>query len=232
MRYSTNRQISIGAPITPVIKSIIITSGVTFILQHLAGEKVLFIFGLSPHTVWEKFFFWQLLTYLFLNNDFFQLFFNLLALYLFGAELEMAWGSWFFFKYFFLTGISTGFFTLFLAPSISIPAVGASGAIFGILLAYALYSPNRIVFFNFVLPIKIKYLVVIYGLLTFYFSLPGNGVNIIHLAPLGGGVFGFIYLNFYSLNFLIMKQIRKYKAARIRKHYRVIEGGKKLQRGK
>jgi len=148
---------------------------------------------------------------------------------MFGCELERLWGSSPFLKYFFITGIGAGISTVCMTPAMSIPTVGTSGAILGILLSYALYYPDRIIYFNFLFPIKIKCLVLIYGLLIFYFSFSRTGGHIAHFAHLGGGV-GFIYLNFYSFKHLIMKQIRKYKAKRIRKRYRVIEWGKKVQR--
>lgn len=230
MSHHTSSNISFGGPITPVVKFIIFACGMTFILQHLAGERMLFIFGLIPRMVWNDFFLWQLISYIFLHGDIFHLLFNLLALYMFGCELERLWGSSPFLKYFFITGIGAGISTVCMTPALAIPTVGASGAILGILLAYALYYPNRIIYFNFLFPIKIKYLVLIYGLLIFYFSFSRTGGNIAHFAHLGGIVFGFIYLNFYSFKHLIMKQIRKYKAQRIRKRYRVIKGGKKVQR--
>lgn len=222
--------ISFGGPVTPVVKSLLMACGATFILQQLAGQKMLFIFGLVPLMVWRDFFLWQLVSYLFLHGSLFHLLFNLLALYMFGCSLERLWGSWFFAKYFFVTGVGAGVCTLCFAPILGTPTVGASGAIFGVLLAYALYYPNQVVYFNFIFPIKIKYLVLMYGALTFWFSFSGSGGGVAHIAHLGGMAVGFAYLHFYTLKHLIMKQMRKYKAARIRKRYRVIDGGKKVQR--
>jgi len=232
MRQHAYRQISFGGPLTPVVKALIITCGVTFILQHLAGEKMLAIFGLIPYTVYNDLFVWQLVSYIFVHGDIFHLIFNLIALYVFGCELERRWNSWFFFKYFFICGVGAGISTVCLSPSMTIPTVGASGSIFGILLAYAFYFPNRKIYINFIFPIKVKYLVLLYGLLTFYFSFSRSGGNVAHIAHLGGMACGFIYLNFYSFKHLIMKQIRKYKARRIRKRYRVIDGGGEMQRGR
>jgi len=230
MRHQRSLNISFGGPLTPVVKCLLITCGATFILQQLAGEKMLYIFGLVPLMVWRDFFLWQPVSYIFLHGSLFHLLFNLLALYMFGCSLERLWGSWFFGKYFFVTGVGAGLCTLGFSPFLGIPTIGASGAIFGILLAYALYYPDRIVYFNFIFPIKIKYLVLIYAVLTFWFSFSESGGGVAHVAHLGGMVFGFVYLNVYTLKHLVMKQIRKYKAARIRKRYRVIEGGKKAQR--
>jgi membrane associated rhomboid family serine protease len=230
MRHQRSLNISFGGPLTPVVKCLLIACGATFILQQLAGEKMLYIFGLVPLMVWRDFFLWQPVSYIFLHGSLFHLLFNLLALYMFGCSLERLWGSWFFGQYFFVTGVGAGLCTLCFSPFLGIPTIGASGAIFGVLLAYALYYPDRIVYFNFIFPIKIKYLVLIYAVLTFWFSFSESGGGVAHIAHLGGMVFGFVYLNVYTLKHLVMKQIRQYKAARIRKRYRVIEGGKKAQR--
>ena len=204
MTYYSYQRGSFGGPLTPAVKSLLIACGIAFVLQQITGQKMLYIFGLVPLIFWRDFFLWQLVSYIFLHGDIFHLLFNLLALYMFGCELERVWGSRFFIKYFFVTGIGAGLTTVCLTPSMALPTIGASGAIFGILLAYALYYPNQIVYFNFLFPIRMKYLVLIYGLLTFYFSLSGTGGNIAYLAHLGGMVFGLIYLrpgflrNFYS----------------------------------
>ncbi|MBW1678577.1 MAG: rhomboid family intramembrane serine protease [Deltaproteobacteria bacterium] len=223
MSYYTYQRISFGGPLTPVVKSILIASGATFILQQLAGVKMLYIFGLIPLIVWKDLFLWQLVSYIFLHGDIFHLLFNLLALYMFGCELERIWGSRFFLRYFFITGIGAGISTVCLTPGMAIPTVGASGAIFGILLAYALYYPNRIVYFNFLFPIKIKYLVLIYGVLTFYFSFSRTGGNIAHIAHLGGMLFGFVYLKSNLFKTFLFQQILRLKFMWLRRRFRVID---------
>jgi membrane associated rhomboid family serine protease len=140
---------------------------------------------------------------------------------MFGCELERLWGSRFFLKYFFITGIGAGICTVCFTPSLLIPTIGASGAVFGILLAYALYYPNQIVYFNFLFPIKVKYLVLIYGLLTFYFSLSGTGGNIAHIAHLGGMGFGFIYLRSHLFKNFFSQQLLKLKYIWLRRRYRI-----------
>lgn len=229
MRHPFSPRISFGGPITPAVTLLLITFGVTFILQHLGGEKTFFIFGLTPPVVWKKFFFWQLISYIFLHRDIFHLFFNLLGLYIFGCALERQWGPWFFLKYFFICALGAGITTLCFTPSVAIPTVGISGALFGILLAYTFYYLDQDLSATFPFPVRIKYLVLIYGFLIFYFTFRNNG-SITNLAHLGGTVFGFFYFNFYSVKHVFMKQIRNYRAMRIRKRYRVVEGGKSLRR--
>jgi len=227
MNYYPRYRISFGGPLTPAVKSILIACGITFLLQLIAGEKMIFIFGLIPVLVWKDFFIWQLGSYIFLHGGLFHLLFNLFALFMFGCELERLWGSRFFIKYFFITGVGAGISTAVFNPSMTIPTVGASGAVFGILMAYALYYPNRIVYFNFIFPIKIKYLVLIYGVLTFYFSFSDTGGNIAHIAHLGGMLFGFVYLKFYFFKGFVKQQILKLKIKRLRRRFHVVDKNKK-----
>ncbi|MFH0811310.1 MAG: rhomboid family intramembrane serine protease [Pseudomonadota bacterium] len=228
--YYNYQRVSFGGPLTPAVKSLLIACGATFILQQLAGGKMLYIFGLVPFIFWKDLFLWQLVSYMFLHGDTFHLLFNLLALYMFGCELERVWGSRFFLKYFFITGIGAGISSVCLTPSVAVPTVGASGAIFGLLLAYALYYPNQIVYFNFLFPIKMKYLVIIYGLWTFYLSFAGTGGNIAHIAHLGGMLFGFIYLRPYFFLTFFAHLLYKIKLMWFRRRFRVIEPRKKNKR--
>ncbi|MBW2605466.1 MAG: rhomboid family intramembrane serine protease [Deltaproteobacteria bacterium] len=227
MSYYPQYRISFGGPLTPAVKSILIACGATFFLQLIAGEKMLFIFGLVPVLIWKDLFLWQLGSYIFLHGDIFHLFFNMLAIYMFGCELERLWGSRFFIKYFFITGIGAGICTAGFNPTMTIPTVGASGAIFGILLAYALYYPNRTVYFNFLFPIKIKYLVLIYGILTFYFSFSNTGGKTAHIAHLGGMLFGFIYLKSYFFKGIINQQILKLKVRWLHRRFHVVDKNRK-----
>jgi len=221
MNYYSYQRISFGGPLTPVVKSIMIACGLVFFQQLLTGDKVNFIFGLVPAMVWRDFFFWQLGSYIFLHGDLFHMLFNLLALFMFGCELERVWGSRFFLKYFFVTGVGAGICTACFTPSVTIPTIGASGAIFGILLAYALYYPNRIVYLNFLFPIKIKYLVLIYGIITFWFSFSGTGGGVAHIAHLGGMIFGFVYLKSNLFRSIFSRQIYALKLLWFRWRYRI-----------
>lgn len=227
MNYYTYRQFSFGGPLTPVVKALIIACVGAFLLQHIAGGEMIGIFGLTPLLVWKKGFLWQIVTYMFMHGDIFHLLWNMLALYMFGSEMERQWGSSFFLKYFFVTGIGAGFFTLCLTPAMPIPTVGASGAIYGILLAYALYYPNRIIYFYFLFPIKVKYFVLIIGLLTFYFSFMQMGGNIAHLAHLGGMVCGLLYLRPEFVTFHLRPFIHTMQWKWRRWRFRLTQRGRK-----
>ncbi len=223
MNYYRYQQISFGGSLTPMVKYIMIACGGAFVLQMIAGSEMIAIFGLTPLLVWKKGFLWQVVSYMFLHGDPFHLLWNMFALYMFGCEMERRWGSKFFLQYFFVTGIGAGVFTLCLTPAMMIPTIGASGAIYGILLAFALYYPNQTVYFWFLFPVKVKYFVLIIGLLTFYMSFSQMGGNIAHLAHLGGMVCGFFFLKPEIMSFYIRPLIQKIKAKWRRRRYRVIK---------
>jgi membrane associated rhomboid family serine protease len=182
---------SFGYGLTPVVKNLMIIMGIVFLLQMFLTREIDFYFGLIPLLVWKKYFLWQLFTYIFLHGGFSHIFFNLLALWMFGGELESYWGSKKFLFYFFLCGIGAGIFTVLFS---SYPVIGASGAIYGILLAYGWLFPNRPILIYFLFPIPAKYMVIIFGLIELFSSSSGTGGGIAHLTHLGGLVFGFFYM--------------------------------------
>lgn len=136
---------------------------------------------------------WQIVTYMFLHGGFWHILFNMFVLWMFGSALENAWGSREFLKYYFITGIGGGLcYALFNVGS-GIPAIGASGAIYGLLAAYAMLYPNNIIYLWMVIPVKAKWFAIILGTIELYFSLRGGG-GIAHLAHLGGMAVGVLYL--------------------------------------
>src|SRR4030043_1181976 len=193
MNYYRTR-FSFGYGLTPVVKNLMIIMGGVFLIQMFITRWIDFYLGLTPLMVWKKYFLWQLFTYIFLHGGFSHILFNLLALYMFGGELENYWGSRKFLRYFLFCGFGAGICTVFITPYQFIPVIGASGAIYGILLAYGWLFPNRLIYLYFLFPIPAKYLVIIYGLLELYSSMEGTGGGIAHLTHLGGLFFGLIYM--------------------------------------
>jgi membrane associated rhomboid family serine protease len=116
------------------------------------------------------------------------------ALWMFGPPLEQQWGTREFIKYYFYTGVGAGIFTFVLSINSSIPTIGASGAIFGILVAYALLFPDSIIYLWFLVPVKAKYLVIFFGILELIASINYTPDGIGHFAHLGGMVVGYVYL--------------------------------------
>jgi membrane associated rhomboid family serine protease len=191
----------------PVIKYLLITNIAIFILQYFifAGFKVggirisdyfMYYFALNPiGSELFPFYPWQLLTYLFMHGGFWHLFLNMLALWMFGMELENIWGSKKFLLYYLMCGVGAGLANILVTPLFTnqlLPTVGASGSVYGILVAFGMLFPNREIFLYFLFPIKAKYFVIIYMLIEL-FSV-GSNSGIAHAAHLGGGLVGFIYL--------------------------------------
>jgi len=138
---------------------------------------------------------WQLFTYLFLHGGVFHLVFNMLALWMFGSPLESDWGMRRFLRYYFICGVGAGLFDLVLNLILGggRPTIGASGAIYGVLLAFGVCYPEQTVLMNFLFPIKAKYMVAIYAAIALYSSLGVNS-GVSNIAHLGGMVVGFVYL--------------------------------------
>jgi len=227
--YYQRPQISFGGPLTRAVKTIMISCVVVFLYQLISRgitgrSEINLILGLIPVLVWKKFFIWQLFTYAFLHGGIFHLFFNMFALWMFGCELERHWGTRVFVKYALVTGIGAGISTVIVSPNLAVPTIGASGLVYGILLAYGLLFPNRLIYLYFLFPIKAKYFVLIFGALELYASWSGSSDNIAHLAHLGGMLFGFVYLRYYSLLSTLRRYYYQSKRRRLRKKFRVIDG--------
>jgi membrane associated rhomboid family serine protease len=194
MSYQQYR-FSFGYGLPPAIKKLMIIIGAVFIVQMLTDSGIERVLGLVPLLVWKEFYLWQLFTYIFLHGGVEHILFNLLALWMFGGELENYWGSKKFVFYFFFCGIGAGICTVVLSPFQWFPVIGASGAIYGLLLAFGWLFPNRLIYIYFLFPIPAKYFVILYGFLEFiYASRGGTGGGIAHLTHLGGLLFGLIFM--------------------------------------
>lgn len=168
------------------------------IIVELSGFNFLYFFGLVPELVVKQYYLWQIFTYMFMHAGVFHILFNMLMLWMLGRELCDIWGKNFFIKYYLLCGIGAGLCVVllsFLSPSsFSIPTVGSSGAIFGLLLAYGTIFKNRLLYFFGLFPIKAGKLVLILGAVELVLLISSNNSSISHLAHLGGLLTGLIYL--------------------------------------
>ncbi len=188
----------------PVIKGLLIANVAVFLIAEFflktlnVGQNNLYgmymeYFALQP--INHGFLPWQIFTYMFMHANFMHLFFNMFALWMFGMELENLWGSKKFLIYYLICGIGAALANMFIAPLFGNtgPTVGASGSIYGVLVAFGFLFPNRNIYLYFFIPLKAKYLILLYIAIE-VFSLSGSGSNIAHAAHLGGAVVGFIYL--------------------------------------
>jgi membrane associated rhomboid family serine protease len=204
-------------------------------LASLAVPEMILQLGMLPAAVVERGAIWQLVSYMFLHGDVMHLVFNMLSLWMFGTDLERQWGTRFFTKYYFVTGIGAAMLTL--AWSISpLPfaesvyysvMIGASGAIYGVLLAYGLYFPHRTIFL-LIFPVQARYFVLIAGALTFLYTMGAGGSGVAHTAHLGGLLVGYIYLK--GLRWRPLDEIRyrwlRWKMNRARGKFNVYSGGR------
>lgn len=193
-RYGTY---SLGhSRITRIVKLLLIVNAGVFLLELISGgaaKDIIYWWGLTP-TLVRQGYIWQLFTYMFLHGGFFHLFFNMFVLWMFGCEIERSWGSKEFLKYYIITGVGAGILSFILSFNSEIPTIGASGAIFGILVAYALLFPNRLIYVWFLFPVKAKYLVGFFAVFTLISSFRHTGDGIAHFAHLGGMLIGYIYI--------------------------------------
>jgi len=188
-----------------------IVMGAVFLLQMVMSSHISFYLGLVPILVWKKYFLWQLATYIFLHGGITHLLFNLLALWMFGGELESYWGSRKFLRYFLFCGIGAGICTVIFTPYQFIPVIGASGAIYGILLAFGWLFPNRLIYIYLLFPIPAKYMVIIFGLIELFSSMEGTGGGVAHLTHLGGLLFGLSYMAYPAIRQKIRREYYKRK---------------------
>ena len=179
---------------TEVVKFLIIANVTIYAAQYLFGLDYFLVryFALIPAAFFSGSL-WQIVSYMFLHGGFTHILFNMIALWMFGSALERVWGAQEFLKYYLITGIGGGLCYALFNMGSPIPTVGASGAIYGLLLAFAVLFPNEIIYIWGILPIKAKYFALIFGGIEFLASF-NSGSGVAHLAHLGGMAVGYIYL--------------------------------------
>lgn len=186
--------------VTPAVKALLLANIGSFLLALLIGPyRFEHIFGLAAPGVFSQLHLYQFVTYLFVHSGPLHLIFNMFVFWMFGRELEASWGTAYFVKYYFITGIGAGFCSLPFIWGKGAVVVGASGAVFALLLAYGILFPERIVTFLvfFILPIRMraKRLVVLFIALELLLLLgSGGGGGIAHFTHLGGALVGWLYL--------------------------------------
>ena len=188
------------------VKFLLIVNIVVFVLVELSGQQSLLFrtFGLVPSLVWSKFKIWQLFTYLFIHGGIFHIFFNMFVLWMFGKDLESQWGKMEFLLFYFVCGIGSGLITVLFSVNSIVPIVGASGAIYGLLLAYGFTYPNQRVYMYGLFPLKVKYMVLGLGVIAFFASLSASQSNISHITHLSGMIIGLIFI-YFNLNWKVIK---------------------------
>jgi membrane associated rhomboid family serine protease len=185
---------------------LLIANGAVFLFQMLLGifmqinnmgspDWFIYYFALIPELVVESGFVWQLITYQFLHGGFFHILINMFILWMFGVELERAWGAISFLRFYLLCGVAAGV-SMVLFNYGPMPTVGASGAILGLLGAYATYWPERDVYLWGIIPMKVKHFVLMIGIISLLAGISETNAGIAHMAHLGGLLMGLFYCRF------------------------------------
>lgn len=195
--YSPNTQFSI---FPPAVKHLIIINALAFLaLMNPLFQGYLMEYGALWPIGSGLFAPWQLVTYMFLHGGFGHIFFNLFALWIFGQGIENYWGTKRFATYYFLTGIGAALLHMWIAGS-GAPTIGASGAVYGILLAFGMMFPDRYIMLLIPpIPIKAKYFVAIFGAIELFSGLMRPDSGVAHFAHLGGMVVGFVLIKIWGL---------------------------------
>lgn len=214
---------SILGNMPPVVKNLLLINVIMYVITMITGNFMYENFALF---YFKSPFFkpYQLVTHMFMHGGFAHIFFNMYTLFIFGGVLERVWGSQKFLLYYFVTGIGAALLHLgvmylqlqgYIADIqdgnlyaqaniqalLTTPTVGASGAIYGLLLAYGMLFPNNVMQLIFPpVALKAKWFVLIFGALELLLGLSGRGGNVAHFAHLGGMIFGFFLIMYWKKN--------------------------------
>jgi membrane associated rhomboid family serine protease len=201
-----------------IVKNILIINCILFLATEvLSMQGIINLKELLGLHYWKSSSFetWQIISHMFMHGDFTHLFFNMFAVWMFGTQLEHLWGAKKFLKYYLLTGLGAAILHFMIFHFFELPnstyrdllierhtVLGASGCLFGLLVAFGLLFPNTKLFFLLIpFPIKAKYFVIIYGLAELYYGLQNNPYdNVAHFAHLGGMLFGFMIIKYWQSN--------------------------------
>jgi len=190
----------------PVTSTLLIANVAVFVLQTLTGHLLIMPFALWPvasdqYPGAPHFQIWQLLTYGFLHGGLAHLFFNMLALYMFGGDIERLLGQRRFLTYYLVCVVGAAVMQLIVMGRMDrppVPTLGASGGVFGLLLAFGMAYPHRRIMLLFPpIPMQAWLFVTLYGLLELYLGVTGTGQGVAHFAHLGGMVAGFVLLTLW-----------------------------------
>ena len=184
-------------PLPPVTQALLLANVAIFFLDQLLGHKLVLLFGLWP--IGAGFWPWQIVSYSFLHFDFNHLFFNMLGLWMFGGELEHVWGQKRFIQFYAASVVAAALSQLLVNYLLgaTAPTIGASGGLFGLLLAFAMIFPNRIILLFFIIPMKAKWLVALYGLIELYQGVYVMNSGVAHFAHLGGMLGGLLTIRYW-----------------------------------
>jgi len=184
-------------PLPPATQAILLANVAIYFLDVLLAHALFGPFALWP--IGNNFWPWQIGTYAFLHGSFEHLFFNMLGLWMFGSELEQLWGRKRYLQFYGASVVAAALTQLVVNALLGhgAPTIGASGGLFGLLLAFAMIFPNRIILLFFVIPMRAKWLVLLYGLVELYQGAAVLNTGVAHFAHLGGMLGGVLTLRWW-----------------------------------
>ena len=205
--YGRGPQIGFGPPVTPdVVKALIAINCAVYLVQKLGSPDFTAIFALTPEAVWEHGAVWQIASYMWLHGESpLHLIFNMFALWMFGSQVASAWGTRRFLRFYLVCGVGAGALIaawpaalelLGVPSSYRSPTIGASGAVYGVLLAFSLLWPDRTIMLLFP-PIPMKAIWFIPFL--FFMEVVSGPANVSHVGHLGGVLVGYVSLRMMGL---------------------------------
>jgi membrane associated rhomboid family serine protease len=191
------------------LKALIIANVAGFLVAKLVGPSIYDLFGLvAQHFIFDRWV-WQPFTYLFLHGNLWHLIFNLFALWMFGLPVESQWGGKEFIKYYFLCGLGAAFTSVALGLHSGTPVIGASGPVYGLLVAFAMLYPDAVVYLYFLIPIKAAHMAILFGALEFFSGATGSTPGVARFAHLGGMITGYFYIRWWWVAKLRIKSFWK-----------------------
>ncbi len=172
--------------------------GVNFLVYFVTTmyPGIVAYLAMNPYLVMRENYWWQVFTYMFVHGGMSHIFFNMIGLFFFGTAVEQRLGSWEFLTFYLVVGTLAGLFSLafyWMGGNLMVFLVGASGAIFGVLLAFAALFPTAIIYLFGIVPIRAPILVIGYTVIELTSQLSGRGGNVAHLTHLAGFLFAFFY---------------------------------------
>ena len=224
-------------PMTPAVRALLVATVAVFLAEFFAPGPLVGLFGLTPRLLFARATLWQLATYLFVHSpgSIWHILFNMLALWMFGVDLERRWGSRAFTTYYFACGIGAGLCTVLVSllpidaarASYDVPTIGASGAIYGLMLAWALLFPDRQIYFMGLVPMPPRLFVILMGAIAFMSALSATNNGVANVAHLGGLLVGWLYLRGpRNLRLELSYRLTRWKMDRMRRKFDVHRGGR------
>jgi len=220
-----------GFGMTPWVQRLIIANVVIFVLTELLRFPAANVFGFVPAYILVRP--WTVVTYMFLHGGWMHLLFNMLGLFFFGPPLEGRWGSGPFLKYYFICGLGGAVLSSIMAiiqPGFAayVPIIGASGAVYGVMLAFAMNWPDTPIYIWGIFPIPAKILVAMFVAFSLFSAFGGRMDGVAHFAHLGGFAAGYIYLKWEA--YRGPKGMRKFRKTMNRRKLTVVPGGEQPAR--